>query len=275
MNLLASDRAMAFAFAGTFAALNALADPILLSLQGLGLFGTLMSLAGVSAVIWFALFAVLRIACEPEALETRAAEWRRADAFVLVSILALALFPAPWPATMAVFTAGAWLIATARDGRSRRVALVLLALTGPLLWGRVILTLFAPLLLALDGQIVGALAGTQATCNTVGFVGNGAHFIIGGPCSSVHNISLAILLWSSIVALLDLRVDRPLIVTAVVAMAGMFALNIVRLTAIAYFPADFDSLHLGTGATLFSWAGLLLAGLIVGGGAYAAIDRQR
>jgi len=49
----------------------------------------------------------------------------------------------------------------------------------------------------------------------------------------------------------------------------------VRLTAIAYFPADFDSLHLGTGATLFSWAGLLLAGLIVGGGAYAAIDRQR
>ena len=138
-----------------------------------------------------------------------------------------------------------------------------------------ILTLFAPVLLALDGHIVGALAGTEAMGTTVGFVGNGAHFIIGGPCSSVHKLSLAILLWSSIVALLDLRIDRPLIVAGVAGVAAMFALNIVRLTAIAYFPANFDSLHLGTGATLFSWAGLLLAGLIVGGGAYAAIDRQR
>ena len=273
MKLLASDRALAFAFAGALAVLNALADPILSSLRDAGLFGTLISLAGVSAVIWFALFAVLRIALEPVALE--AAAWHRADMAALMSILALTLFPAPWPATLAVFAAGAWLFATADGNRSRRVALVLLALSGPLLWGRVILTLFAPVLLALDGHIVGALAGTAATGNTVGFVGNGARFIIGGPCSSVHNISLAILLWSSIIALLDLRVDRPLIIAGVVAMAGMFALNIVRLTAIAYFPADFDSLHLGTGATLFSWAGLLLAGLIVGGGAYAAIDRQR
>jgi len=266
---------MVFAFAGALAVLNALADPILLSLQGLGLFGTLLSLAGVSAVVWFALFAVLRIAFEPGATETGIAAWHRADAFVLMPILALTLFPAPWPATMAVFTGGAWLIATADDSRSRRIALVLLALSGPLLWGRVILTLFAPVLLAVDGHIVGALAGTETTGNTVGFVGNGARFIIGGPCSSVHNISLAILLWSSIVALLDLRIDRPLINAGVVAIAGMFALNILRLTAIAYFPADFDSLHLGMGATLFSWAGLLLAGLIVGGGAYAAIDRQR
>lgn len=266
---------MAFAFAGALAVLNALADPILSSLRGLGLFGTLLSLAGISAVVWFALFAVLRIACDPESLETACPRWYRADPFVLMPIVALTLFPAPWPAAVAVFATGGWLIATARDGRSRRIALVLLALSGPLLWGRVILTLFAPALLALDGHIVGALAGTEATGNTVGFVGKGARFIIGGPCSSVHNISLAILLWSSIVALLDLRVDRPLIVAGVVAMAGMFALNIVRLTAIAYFPADFDSLHLGTGATLFSWAGLLLAGLIVGGGAYAAIDRQR
>jgi len=51
-----------FAFAGTFAVLNALADPILLSLQVVGLFGTLISLAGVSAVIWFAVFAFAVIA---------------------------------------------------------------------------------------------------------------------------------------------------------------------------------------------------------------------
>ena len=251
-----------------FAAINALADTILGSLHATGLIDAIVSLAGVSAVLWFGVFAALRIAVEPGA-----SAWRRGDRMVLGITVLCALLPATWTAAVGVFLLGAYLVLSAQDGRARRIALVLLALSGTLLWGKIVLLAFAPIVLAADGQIVGAIVGTGATGNLVGFVGGG-QFVIGGPCSSVHNISLALLLWSCVVALLDLTIDRRLILVGVAAMAAMYALNLARLSAIALFPTDFEWLHLGTGATLFGWAGLLLAGLIIGAGAYDALARR-
>lgn len=251
-----------------FASVNALADTILGSLRANGLIDAIVSLAGVSAVLWFGLFAALRVAAEPGA-----SAWRRGDRILLCSAGLCALFPAAWMASVGVFLLGAYLALTAQDGRARRVALVLLALSGTLLWGKIVLLAFAPVVLAADGQVVGALVGTGAQGNLVGFVGGG-QFVIGGPCSSVHNISLALLLWSCVVALLDLAIDRRLILVGVAAMAAMYVLNLARLSAIAVFPTHFEWLHLGTGAALFGWAGLLLAGLVIGAGAYDALARR-
>jgi hypothetical protein len=60
-----------------------------------------------------------------------------------------------------------------------------------------------------------------------------------------------------------------------VAMAGlMFALNVVRLSVLGLFPAHFDSLHTGSGAVLFGWAGLIGAALLAGSGIIRAATRQ-
>lgn len=218
--------------------------------------------------MWFALFAALRIAIEPGA-----AEWRRGDSLVLAGAALCAAFPAAWSAAAGLVALGVYLAATARDRRSSRIALVLLALSGPLLWGRMVLSAFSPVLLAIDGHLVGLLAGTGAQGNLVGFVGGG-HFVIGGPCSSVHNMSLALLLWTCVVALLNLQIDRRLLLAGGAAIVAMFVLNVVRLVAIAVFPAHFELLHVGAGAVAFGWIGLLVAGLIIGIGAYDALARR-
>ena len=54
----------------------------------------------------------------------------------------------------------------------------------------------------------------------------------------------------------------------------MFALNVVRLSMIGLFPAHFDFLHVGTGATVFAWTGLIVACLIAGFGVVRADARQ-
>lgn len=231
----------------------------------------LLSLGGISAVVWFAVFAMVRLAVEPA---QTAEPMRSGDAVALGFALLCGWFPVASLAGLAIFALGTYLTVTARATRSRRIAWILLALSGTSFWGKIVLLVFAPVLLALDGHIVGMLAGTGAQGNLVGFAGGGS-FVIGGPCSSMHNISLALLLWTCVIALLDLRVDRRLVLVCGAAMAAMFALNVARLTAIALFPRAFDWLHVGTGATLFGWAGLVLAAGIVGGGAYDALARQR
>ncbi len=240
---------------------------ILGSLHETGVIDTVVSLAGVSAVLWFSLFAALRIAVEPGA-----SAWRRSDRFVLGMIGLCALFSST-AAAIGVFVLGAYLALTAQDGRARRIALVLLALSGPLVWGNILLLAFAPVVLALDAQLVGLIVGTGAQGNLVGFVGGG-EFVVYGGCSSVHNVSLAVLLWSSVVALLDLQISRRLLLVGAAAVLAMFALNLARLSAIAMFPANYEWLHSGSGATLFGWAGLLVTGLIIGAGAYDALARR-
>jgi hypothetical protein len=169
----------------------------------------------------------------------------------------------------------AYLLATThRHEPARRAALVLLALTGPLIWGRVLLNLFASRILALDAHIVGAVIGTRVDGN-IFQAANGSHFLIGDLCSSVHNMSLAIVLWTTAAMLFSIQVDRRYVLVGVAMAAFMFALNIARLATIGLFPAYFTFLHFGTGAALFGWAGLIGAALLAGWGVTDAAARQR
>ena len=157
----------------------------------------------------------------------------------------------------------------------RRAALVLLSLTGPLIWGRILLNMFAAPILSFDAHIVGAVIGTEVHGNVFAAAGAGRRFVIGDLCSSVHNISLAIVLWTTAAMLFDLRIDRRYVAVGVAMAAFMFALNIARLATIGLFPAYFTFLHFGTGAALFGWAGLIGAALLAGWGVLGAAERQR
>lgn len=264
-------RAGLFAGAGVLAAINAQADTLIFTFTKIPLATALSWLGGVSAVIWFALFATLKIGLEPD--DDRATA---RDTAILAATVMLSFLPITHAAVVAVLLTGSYLFATSRHGSSsRRVALVLLALTGPLLWGRLLLNVFAAPILALDANVVGTMIGSPVIGNVVEFADHGKSFLIGGPCSSVHNISLAIVLWATAAALFELRIDRRYIATGLAMVSWMFAINVVRLAAIGLFPADFDTLHGGTGAAMFGWAGLIGAALLVGFGVVNAAARQR
>jgi len=251
-------------------ALNGFADTILGTFRQVGMVDGLLALAGVSAIAWFALFAALAIAREPGFDPCRTYD---------LPILALASFaalvPSSWIAALGLCALGLYLAASGdRETRSGRIALVLIALSGPLLWGRLIMVALSPALLTIDSQFVALLAGTEATGNTVRFAGDAGQFVVGIPCSSIHNISLAVVLWGTTVSLLKLRVDLRLAAFCVAAAVAMFLVNAVRLASIALLPAQFDTLHIGAGATAFGWASMIAAALIVGYGAHDAAIRQ-
>jgi hypothetical protein len=264
-------RGSIFAAAGILAAVNAEAGQILSTLTFQSPIETITGLAGVSVVIWAAMVAAWSIGSE----EKRRLRGPR-DALVLALVILLAFLPISYAAQAGLLLCGVYLFATSRGREpAHRSALVLLALTGPLIWGRILLNLFAAPILSLDAHIVAGVIGTKVDGNIFQAASGGTRFVIGDLCSSVHNMSLAIVLWTTAAMLFDIRIDRRYVAVGV-AMAGfMFALNIARLAAIGLFPGDFTYLHFGTGAALFGWAGLIGAALLAGWGVANAAARQR
>jgi exosortase/archaeosortase family protein len=267
---LSAGRTSLLACAGVLAALNAEAGQIF-SEAAQPLSGWFANLAGISAIIWFAMYIAVRIGLEPSARPPS-----RRDTLVLCVVVALSFLPVTFAAKAALLLSALYLLATsAPQEPARRVGLVLVALTGPLIWGRILLDAFGSPILNLDAHLVAAAIGTSAQGNIVHFVESGKQFHIAPACSSVHNISLALVLWTTAAAAFRLRFDRRFIACGLAMIAFMFVLNIARLAAIGLYPAQILFLHDGAGAALFGWAGLIGAGCIAFAGVNDAVGRQQ
>ena len=222
-------------------------------------------------MIWVAMYAALKIG-----LADPPGEWTRRDAVVLSAVVILSFLPISFAANAGLLGCGIYLFATSRQGEPAwRVSLVLLALTSPLIWGRVLLHIFAVPILALDAQLVAAITASPVDGNLVRGASDAPRMLIGGPCSSVHNMSLAILLWTTAAVLLNIRIDRRYVAAGLAMVVFMFVLNVARLATIAVFPDQYELLHVGAGAAAFSWAGLIGAGFIAFRGVIGAAERQR
>lgn len=254
------DRARIFAFGGILCTVNGCATTIIGQLSSSGATAAVVSLLGVSAVVWFAIFIIERISAESGAPESAS----RGDLAIAAGMIAASVVPVPTLAAVALSGGGLWLLLTRKAAtRARRIGLVLVALSVTLIWGRLTIALFGPSFLALDGSLVSAIAGTRHEGNLVYFVGSAQPFAIGAPCSSLHNVTLASLLWASVSALLDLRVDARWIATCLSACAAVIAVNAVRLAAIALYPAHFVSLHDGGLGQMFGAASLAAAAAVI------------
>jgi hypothetical protein len=265
-----TDRTDLLAFVGLLAAVNGCGAFLLTELDRADPVSFLLELGGIHPIIWFALFAAARIAFEPEA----ARPVRAIDLSAAILAVLLAFLPVVSAGSLGLFVAGTALGLGAPSGsRGRRVAIVLVALSGTLLWGRLAILLFGPPSLAIDAHFVAWLAGTRASGNLVWFAGSAQPFVIGMPCSSLHGMTLAILLWASLTQLLRLRITPALALVCLASMAGLFLINALRLATIALDPDRFDYWHAGTGGALFGWAGLFAAALIIGGGCHYVARR--
>lgn len=265
-------RGGAFAAAGVLAALNAQADHIIVDLSWQSPLEALLNLGGISAIMWAAMFAAWKIGGEASRPLRGGV-----DTAVLAAVIVFSFLPISYAAQSGLLLCAAYLVVTAGEGNDAewRAGFVLLALTGPLIWGRLLLRLFEAPILALDARLVGTAIGSHVEGNMVRFADGSGRFMIGDPCSSVHNMSLALVLWTTAAMLFRVRIDGRYVMVGL-AMAGlMFALNVVRLSILGLFPAHFDFLHDGGGAVLFGWAGLIGAALLAGRGILHAAARQR
>lgn len=229
-----------------------------------------LRLFNVSALVWFALFAAWSITRQGGG---QSGAWQRGDAAVLTGTLLASLLPFPFLAAVAGLLAPLWLCLGARRASSEwRAGLVLAAVGLQLIGGRLFLLLFGDVILWADTALVGWAAATDAAGNMLTRP-DGTNLIVSSGCSSVHNVSLALLGWVALVQLVRLRTDRRLLVYVAASVAAMIALNAARIVSLAWFPEHFDMLHHGTGGAMFGWAALLVFAAIAAAGVIDAADR--
>lgn len=235
-----------------------------------GFWTALGNLFGSSAILWFALYALFAIALARR--DADAEPVRRHDWAVAALMLGASLLPFPAVAAVALLGGSLYLFGTSAAGQDgRRIAIVMLAICGHVVLGRVALALLSGPLLAIDAQAVAWLGGTSAAGNVVHFV-DGSAFVVSGACSSLHNMSLGLLCWATLTQLTSLRIDRRLIGFLVLTLLGLFMVNATRLAMIARLPDHYVALHHGLGATMFGIASLCV---IVAVSAWGVIDASR
>lgn len=259
-----------FAIVGSVAAVNGFAGKIATAIAETPLLITILDLGGISAIVWFAIGSLFLISGEPPARS----DLLRWDKVVAGLTLFLSFIPLNFAGAMGLLLCGAYLAGTSIRGTpDRRLAIVLIGLTGPLIWGRFLLALIGPFLLALDARMAGLLAGVPVDGNVVSLRDGSGSLYVALGCSSVHNMSLATLLFLTLTQLLRLRFTPFLLATGIAAALAMAAVNVTRLAVLARYPQHFDLMHTGSGGTLFGAISFIAAGAIIVAGIRVALSR--
>lgn len=262
---LAGERKTGIARGDYYAALlavglaNGLSNRMMSSLEA-GIGDAALRLFGVNAVLWFALLVIVQLGLEGRAED----RLHRFDGLIGAAVIAAALAPVALLGTVAAIAAATFLFFTSTRGTPlQRMALVALATSGPLIWGPIAMRLFAPEVVHLEAALIGSLTGLPTVNNVFRGVDGRSVFVVYSACSSLLNVSLAILLLVTLTQRLDIPLSLRLIPTALLAVAATIFVNLVRLASVGFFPQYFHYIHEGAGSMMFGMASLLLMGAVV------------
>jgi exosortase/archaeosortase family protein len=248
-----------FAFIYLLLTLNALATFVASAAVTHGWGPALFGLFDVSAVVWLAIAAGLALLWNA----ADASPPRRRDGLALALALVLALLPIPAASSALLTVLAAWVwFSVPKLSPLRRASAIFFSLTAFLLWGRIALNWGAGPMLTADAAFVALIAETRSVGNAV-FFADGTNFIIAPACSSLHGVSLAVILWTTVVQYFALRIDRQAWLTLGLAVLASILVNGIRLAVIARNPHDFDYWHVGNGGALFGWIALAVTVSVV------------
>jgi len=267
-----ASRAELFAIVGCVSAVNAFAGKIATAIYSQSLITAILDLGGVSAIVWFAIGTLFAISAEASGSSDAPGKpaMQPADKAVACLTMFLSFAPLNFAAAIGLLLCGTYLaVASARGSADRRIAIVMIALTGPVIWGRFLLALMGPFLLNLDAGMAGLLAGVPVEGNVVSLRGESDVLYVALGCSSVHNMSLAILLFVTLTQFLRLRYTPLLLMTGAGAALAMATVNVLRLATLARFPQYFELVHTGWGGTVFGTISFVAAGAVIAWGIHA------
>jgi exosortase/archaeosortase family protein len=209
---------------------------------------------------WYVVFGLLR-----DSDPVSVARWR--DLLVSAVLCLLLLLPmsrAIWVAALGI--AIYLFIFNDGDPRLRAAATVLAGLSIQQYWGHIFFNLVAFPLLRAETAAVGTMLaavrpGTAWQDNMItGPTGFG--IVVYDPCSSFHNVSLAVLCWITVSRWRHKNQWRQDLIMLGVVAATMILFNLLRLCMMASDRDLYDYLHVGAGANIFAVAASLTVLLI-------------
>ena len=151
---------------------------------------------GISAAVWIAF-----VVCPVLLLRAPHQKLLRADLLVAACALAAFLLPIDPLSWLALTGLALYILRDPFAPRvrpvtaARRAAWILLATAGTMFWGRLLMRCLSGPILGADALLVGWFAGAPAMGNTVRFADGEGYLWITPACSSLANVSLAILCW--------------------------------------------------------------------------------
>ncbi|MDI3308502.1 MAG: hypothetical protein QJR07_15525 [Acetobacteraceae bacterium] len=210
----------------------------------------------ISVVVWVAF-----VACPAMLLREPRESLRRADLVMAAGVLAAILLPFG-PLSWIALTGLALYILhdhPSLGGGSQplspvhRGAWILLAITGAMFWGRLLLLSASGPILSADALLAGWLAGTETAGNTVRFADGEGFVWIAPYCSSLANISLAILCWVLFAQYRGLGWSWANAGWCLLACLSVVAVNVTRIGLMVLHREKFDLIHGPVGSSIANW----------------------
>jgi hypothetical protein len=223
---------------------NGLFGAIIASINRDGWNDALFASFNISVIVWLASAAGLYLA-RPDQLPSAI---QKSDFVVGLACLALVCLPIGPSSWLALTVLSIWLLRSRQTSAAqRRGAIILLAVTVPMLWSRILFQVFATKVLATDAAFVSWMLGTARIGNMVQFVDGSGYLVIFPACSSLANLSLALLCWITLVQLVKHRQARTDVVWTVLLCLAVVALNVGRMAFMATNLEHYEALHTSFG----------------------------
>jgi exosortase/archaeosortase family protein len=125
---------------------------------------------------------------------------------------------------------------------------------------------FSGPILATDAKLISWVVGTRSTGNAIPFADGSGVLFLEPACSSLTNVSLALLCGLVIVNFYGLQWSRTVAATILAACVTTIVINVARIGAIGVLPAYYDVIHGPFGATVAAWVTNLAVVAIYAGG---------
>jgi hypothetical protein len=246
-------------FAGLFAlgCVSGLASRVIQSINRLGWTDALFNTFEVSAIVLGSCAAGVSLVLRDRTVGISSSELAVGAGFLCLVILPIG--PLSW---FAITALSLYLVVIGPNVAScRRGAFILLAVTVPMLWSRLLFQFFANFILEIDASLVGAILGTERNGAIIDFVDGSGVLVILPACSSIANVSLAILCWVTVSQWVGHKTSAHDLLWCLLACVSVIAVNVTRLGLMALSQWHYVSLHGPWGEAI---ANTIILGLIVG-----------
>jgi exosortase/archaeosortase family protein len=107
-----------------------------------------------------------------------------------------------------------------------------------------------------DAILVSWITGTERAGNTVGFADGSGYLFILPPCSSLANVSLAVLGWALFAQAFAVRPSLNDVLWCLAACVAVVVINVTRIALICLHPEHFELFHGAAGASVASFLSL-------------------
>jgi hypothetical protein len=245
-------------FAGLFTlgCVSGLASRIIQSVNRLGWADALFNTFEISAVVWISCAAGVSLVLRDRTIGVRSSELAMGAGVVFLVILPIG--PLSW---LAVAALSLYVIFSTNVDSSRRGAFILLATTVPMLWSRLLFQFFANLILQIDASLVGWILGTHRTGDIVEFADGSGVLVIWPACSSLANVSLAVLCWVTVNQLVGHKNSAYDLLWCLLACISVIAVNVARISLMGLSQWHYITVHGPWGDVV---GNTIILGLIVG-----------